>query len=39
MLTIESTWIQERYLHNCQLTKENSDNEAIHNAFRNGWRT
>jgi len=29
--------IQQRYLHNCQLTKANADNEAIHNAFRNDW--
>ena len=27
----------KRYLHNSQLTKANADNEAIHNAFRNGW--
>ena len=27
----------ERYLHNSQLTKANADNEAIHNAFSNGW--
>jgi len=25
------------YLNNSQLTKENADNEAIHNAFRNGF--
>jgi len=25
------------YLHNSQLTKANVDNEAIHNAFSNGW--
>jgi len=25
------------YLHNSQLTKANADNEAIHNAFGNGW--
>jgi len=29
----------ERYLHNSHCTKANADfdNEAIHNAFRNGW--
>jgi len=27
----------KRYLNNSQLTKANADNEAIHNAFRNGW--
>jgi len=27
----------KRYLHNSRLTKANADNEAIHNAFRNGW--
>jgi len=29
--------IQQRYLRNCQLTKANADNEATHNAIRNGW--
>jgi len=24
-------------LHNSQLTTANADNEAIHNAFSNGW--
>jgi len=27
----------KRCLHSSQLTKANADNEAIHNAFRNGW--
>ena len=27
----------KRYLHNSKRTKANADNEAIHNAFRNGW--
>jgi len=27
----------KRYLRNIQRTKANADNEAIHNAFRNGW--
>jgi len=27
----------KRYLHNSQLAKANADNEAIHNAFRDGW--
>jgi len=25
----KSTWIHQRYLHNCQLTKANADNEAV----------
>jgi len=33
---LQSTWIQQRSLHRCQLTKANADNEAIHIAFRNG---
>jgi len=27
----------KRYLHDIQRTKANADNEAVHNAFRNGW--
>jgi len=27
----------KRYLHNSRCTKVNADNEAIHNAFCNGW--
>jgi len=27
----------KRYLHNSKRTKANADNEAIHNAHRNGW--
>jgi len=27
----------KRYLHNSQQTKANTDNEAIHSLFRNGW--
>ena len=29
---LQSTWIQQRYVHNCQLIKTNADNEAIQNA-------
>jgi len=27
----------KRYLHNSKLTTANTDSEATHNAFRNGW--
>jgi len=35
--SVHSKWVQQRYLHNCQLTKAGADNEDTHNAFRNGW--
>jgi len=35
MLT--TNMVQQRYLHSCQLTKANANNEVIHNAFRNDW--
>jgi len=33
----QSTWIQQRKLHNYRLIKANHDDEALHNAFHNGW--
>jgi len=33
----QSTWIQQRYLHNCRLIKANADNEAIYTAFHSCW--
>jgi len=36
MLTIKRGF-SKCYLHNIQCTKANADNEALHNAFRNGW--
>jgi len=37
ILKILQREFRKRYLHNSQRTKTNADNEAIHNAFCNGW--
>jgi len=35
--TYNQRGFSKRYLHNSQLIKAGADNEAIHNAFRDGW--